>query len=181
MKFVEQKIKGVFLIEAEPFVDFRGVFRRNFCQNEFKTRGINPRIVQCNIIENPKKATLRGFHYQPHPYAETKTFTCFKGSFYFSVVDLRPKSKTYLKWQGFKLDENTRITLSVPAGCANGSLSLKNNSLIHYYISNFYKPGVEKGIRYNDPLFKFKWPIKPAIISEKDLGHPDFKLSKWKK
>lgn len=181
MKFTEQKIKGVFLIEAEPFSDFRGIFRRHFCQQEFRKHGISPKVAQCNIIGNLKKGTLRGFHYQTYPHGETKTYTCFRGAFYFIIVDLRPKSSTYLKWQGFKLSEKERVTLSVPIGCANASLSLKDNSLAHYYVSSFYTPGVEKAIRYNDPFFKFKWPIKPVIVSEKDLNHPNFKPNKWKK
>jgi dTDP-4-dehydrorhamnose 3,5-epimerase len=178
MKFIKQKIKGVYLVQAEPFEDGRGIFRRHFCQKEFKKHGINPKVTQANIIRNKKKHTLRGFHYQQPPYNEAKTYTCFRGAFHFIVLDINPKSPTYLKWQGFSITEKDRFSLHVPDSCTNASLSLADNSLIHYYVSQFYKPGKELGIRYNDPYFKFKWPAKPKIISTKDKSHPDFTPNK---
>ena len=64
--------------------------------------------------------------------------------------------------------------LHVPKGCANSFMTLKNNTIIHYYCSQYYNPKNEKGIRYNDPTFRFKWPIKPKIISNKDISHKNF-------
>lgn len=66
------------------------------------------------------------------------------------------------------------MLVHIPKGCANAFLTLKKDSIIHYYCSNRYDPKKEKGIRYNDPFFKFKWPIKPKIISEKDKSHDDY-------
>ena len=74
MKFYEQKFKGVWLIETEPVVDHRGIFYRHFCQKEFEKAGLRTQIVQTNISENPKKLTLRGFHYQVKPFEEEKIF-----------------------------------------------------------------------------------------------------------
>ena len=98
MIFVKSKIKGVKLIKPEPYKDNRGIFRRIFCNNEFKKNNLSPNVKQSNISENKFKYTLRGFHYQISPYSEDKTLTCIKGSIYDIVVDLRPNSKTYLKW-----------------------------------------------------------------------------------
>ena len=175
MKFNEQTIKGMFLIEPEPFADERGVFRRHFCKKEFTEHGIVADVAQCNVSENKFKHTLRGFHYQSPPYDEDKTLSCLRGSIYDIVVDLRPASATYLKWLSFELNENNRNSIHVPAGCANAFLTLKDNSLIHYYHAQSYQPGAERGIRYNDPFCKFKWPAKPRIISDKDKSWPDFK------
>lgn len=175
MKFLEQKIKGVFLIEPEPFIDDRGVFRRHFCKKEFEDHGITANVAQSNVSENKFKHTLRGFHYQSPPYGEDKTLSCLSGSIYDIVVDLRPASATYLKWLSFELNENNRNSIHVPAGCANAFLTLKDNSIIHYYHSQSYQPGVEGGIRYNDPFFNFKWPAEPLAISDKDKNLPNFK------
>ena len=90
------------------------------------------------------------------------------------VVDLREESKTYLKWQSFELTEENRLSLYVPIGCANAYLTLQDNTWILYYHSEFYAPGGEGGIRYNDPLFKFRWPYEPKVISDKDLSCLDF-------
>ena len=174
MKFFKQSIERVYLIEPEPFVDHRGMFRRHFCKKEFEEHGIVGEVGQCNVSENLYKHTLRGFHYQLPPYGEGKTLSCFKGSIYDVVIDVLPSSPTYLKWISFELNEDNRKSIHIPPGCANAFLTLEDNSIIHYYCSNYYTSEAERGVRYNDPLFNIKWPAKPAVISEKDLKHPDF-------
>lgn len=174
MKFHKQKIKGVYLIEPEPFVDDRGIYRRHFCQREFKNHGIIATIAQANIVENKRRYTLRGFHYQKPPFGEGKTLSCIKGAAYDIVLDIDPKSSTYLQWIGFKLDDKNRNSLYIPPSCTHAILTIKDNTIIHYYTSEFYSPKAEKGIRYNDPYFNFKWPHKPMIISEKDKTFPNF-------
>ncbi len=174
MIFVKSKIKGVKLIKPEPYKDNRGIFRRIFCNNEFKKNNLSPNVKQSNISENKFKYTLRGFHYQISPYSEDKTLTCIKGSIYDIVVDLRPNSKTYLKWCFYKIDEKNKFLIHIPKGCANAFLTLEKNTIVQYNSSQFYKPSHEKGVRYNDPLFKFKWPYKPKIISIKDLSHLNY-------
>lgn len=178
MRFYLNIINGVKLIKPEPFKDKRGVFRRIFCEKEFKENELTSKIKQSNVSENKYKHTLRGFHYQTRPFSEDKTLTCIKGSIYDIVVDLRPRSKTYLKWCSFNIDEKNKFMIHVPKGCANAFLTLKNNTIVQYNSSEFYKPRFEKGIRYNDPLFKFKWPFKPKIISYKDLNHTNYTIKK---
>ena len=89
MKFFEQKIKGVFIIEAEPVIDDRGIFRRQFCEKEFADHGIANNISQANISENTHRHTIRGFHYQIHPFRESKTMTIIKGQIHDIILDLR--------------------------------------------------------------------------------------------
>lgn len=177
MKFFEQKIKGVMLIEAEPFIDDRGAFRRNFCINEFNDAGIDSVVKQANISENKFAFTLRGFHYQLEPYQEAKTISCLNGRIYDIVVDLRSESPTFMKWVSFEIGGLDRKSIHIPKGCANAFLSLEDKTLLHYYSSEFYSPEYERGIRYNDPAFEFEWPEEIKHISEKDNNHPDF-LSK---
>lgn len=177
MKFSEQKLEGVYLIEPEPHKDERGMLRRHFCQNEFAEYGLMNDIKQTNVSENRRKHTLRGFHFQLPPHSESKVISCIKGSIYDIVVDLREESKTYLQWKSFELTEENRLSLYVPIGCANAYLTLQDNSWILYYHSEFYAPGGEGGIRYNDPLFKFNWPAEPKVISPKDLNLSDFTIN----
>lgn len=174
MKFYKQKIKGIYLIEPEPFIDDRGVFRRHFDHKEFKEHSIDTKIMQANVSENKYKHTLRGFHYQAYPHGEGKTLSCIKGSIYDIIVDVRPSSPTYLQWIAFELNEQNRKSIHIPKGCANAFLTLEKDCIIHYYCSQNYTPKAERGIRYNDPLFNFKWPHKPTVISDKDKNHPDF-------
>lgn len=174
MTFFAQQLPGVFIIEPEPFVDDRGVFRRHFCQREFDAHGISSRVAQSNVSENKYKYTLRGFHYQVSPHGEGKTLTCLAGKIYDIIVDLRADSPTYLKWQSFELDAENRRSIHIPPGCANAFLTMQDNSLIHYYCSEFYFGPSERGVRYNDPLFSFTWPYAPQFMSDKDRNHPDF-------
>jgi len=174
MIFKELRIRGAFKIEPEPYVDERGVFRRSFCEKEFKDNGLTNNVSQSNISENHHKYTLRGFHYQISPYSEAKTMTCVSGAAYDIIVDLRPKSPTYLDWESIELNSNNRNSLHVPQGCANSFFTLDENTVMIYFSSNQYHPDAERGIRYNDPLFNFEWPYKPLHISEKDASWPNY-------
>jgi len=175
MKFTELKLSGVFKIEAEPFIDDRGVFRRHFCQEEFSNHNIATNIQQANVSENKYIHTLRGFHYQEEPSGEGKTLSCLRGSIFDIVVDLRETSPTYMQWVSIELNPENRLSVHIPPGCANAFLTTAEDSLIHYYCSESYNPDAEKGIRYNDPAFEFIWPCEPQRISEKDLNIPDYK------
>ena len=175
MKFFEEKIRGVFRIEPEPFKDDRGVFRRHLCVNEFTEAKIVTDVSQSNVSENHFANTLRGFHYQIEPYSEGKTLSCLNGSIYDIVVDLRESSPTYMQWISIELNHQNKFSIHIPPGCANAFLTLEDSCLIHYYCSESYNPEAERGIRFNDPAFDFKWPAEPKIISEKDLNHPNFK------
>jgi len=181
MKFKEREIQGVYEIEMDPFVDQRGLFRRHFCQREFERNGINLSITQCNVSENIHKHTFRGFHTQKEPHQEGKIISCFRGAVHDTVVDLRLSSRTYLHWISSQLTDKNRRSLYVPPGCANAYLTLEKNTWVFYYHSGFYVPGFELGIRYDDPYFDFRWPCKPAVISEKDKSYPDFVPTSLKK
>ena len=127
MKFNEQSISGVFLIESEPFIDERGAFRRHFCKKEFTNHGIENVVEQANVSENKFACTLRGFHYQLPPFGEGKTLSCLNGSIFDIVVDLREDSKTFMGWVSFELSCENRKSLHVPPGCANAFLTLEDN------------------------------------------------------
>lgn len=174
MKFTELSLRGVWLIEPDLVSDERGVFRRTFCASEFSAHGLAPMAVQGNISENPYDGTLRGFHYQAPPFGEAKTLLCVSGSLFDVVVDLRPESATFMKWISLELSANDRRELHVPAGCANAWMTSSVNTTVLYYMSEAYQPNADRGIRYNDPGFSFRWPREPRVISKKDVSYPDF-------
>jgi dTDP-4-dehydrorhamnose 3,5-epimerase len=176
MKFTELSLSGVWLIETQSFADERGQFRRHFCFDEFSAHGIASKVVQANISENPKRATLRGFHFQVAPFVEAKTLSCLSGALYDIVVDLRQSSPTFLKWVAVEFSAADRRSLHVPAGCANGWLTTEPNTVVHYYMNAPYNPDAGRGFRHDDPRFGFVWPFAPEVISDKDRSYPDFDL-----
>lgn len=174
MKFISQKIIDHFLIMPDLHQDERGIFRRSYCKDEFTQHGINFDVKQGNISENFKKHTLRGFHYQHIPSNESKIISCVTGALYNVVLDLRKKSVTYKQWVALNISSTKRESIYVPAGCANAFLTMADNTIVHYYMSDSFSPNTYFGVRYNDPEFSVQWPCDPVSISEKDLNLPDF-------
>jgi len=176
MTFHETNLPGVFEISLEPNSDERGFFARSWCQVEFEGRGLNPRLVQCNISFNERKGTLRGMHYQAEPFGEAKLVRCTAGAIYDVVIDLRIQSPSFRQWVGVSLTADNRHMLYIPEGCAHGFLTLTDNTEVFYQISEFYHPESSRGVRWNDPAFQIVWPEKVAVISERDNSYPDFEL-----
>jgi dTDP-4-dehydrorhamnose 3,5-epimerase len=172
--FTETELKGAFIINVKKLEDERGFFGRTFCQKEFEDHGINPHVVQANVSYNKVKGTVRGMHYQVHPYEETKLVRCVRGAIYDVIIDLRKNSPTYTKWIGVELREDSYRMLFVPEGFGHGFITLQDNTEVIYQVSQFYTPGSERGIRWDDPAFNIHWPIKPVIISDKDTQHSDY-------
>jgi dTDP-4-dehydrorhamnose 3,5-epimerase len=174
MIFHETKIAGVFEIRLEPNVDERGFFARSWCQKEFESLGLNPKLVQCNVSFNTRKGTLRGMHYQAAPYSETKLVRCSKGSIYDVVVDLRPQSHTFKNWISAVLTAENRNAIYVPEGCAHGFLTLEDKSEVFYQMSEIYDADSARGVRWDDPAFQIAWPAKVEVISERDRTYPNY-------
>lgn len=174
MRFRETRLPGVFEIYIEPHQDERGFFARSWCQKEFETNGLNPRLTQCNICCNTRKGTLRGMHYQMPPFAEAKLVRCTRGAIYDVALDLRPESPTYKDWIGLILSGTNRQMLYIPEGCGHGFLTLEDDTEVFYQMSEFYNPGSARGVRWNDRAFGIIWPEKIEVISERDNAYPDF-------
>lgn len=175
MKYEETKIKGVYIIKMSPREDKRGYFSRVFAKEELKNMGISYSIVHINTSLTKKKGTIRGIHYQVKPREEDKIIQCLKGRIFDVTIDLRKNSSTFGKWIGVELSDRNKKMMLIPKGCAHGFQSLEENSLIEYFVSEYYSPKHERGIKYNDSFFDIDWPIKNAIVSEKDAAWPDFK------
>ncbi|TAE61162.1 MAG: dTDP-4-dehydrorhamnose 3,5-epimerase [Nostocales cyanobacterium] len=168
MIFTETNLPGAFIIDLEEKPDHRGFFARTFCAQEFIDHGLKPTVAQCNLSFNHKKGTLRGMHYQILPAAETKLIRCTQGAIYDVIVDMRPESPTYLSHIGVELTAENHRALYVPEMFAHGYQALTDGAEVVYQVGEFYTPGYERGLRYNDPILGINWPITVTEISEKD-------------
>ncbi len=174
MIFKETKLKGAFIIEINQLTDDRGFFGRSWCANEFKQYGLKTNVVQANTSFSKKKGTLRGMHFQNDPYQETKLIRCTRGAIFDVIIDLRPDSPTYKQWYGVELTQDNYKMLYVPEDFAHGFITLKDDSEVTYLVTQFYTPGAEAGLRWDDKQFGIQWPLSPTVISDKDRNHPDF-------
>lgn len=174
MIFTETKLKGAYVLDVKRIEDERGFYGRAYCQHEFEEYGLNTTLVQSNVIYTKKKGTLRGLHLQLPPYEETKLVRCTKGAIYDVIIDLRSSSPTYKQWIGVELTADNFRMLYVPEGFAHGYLTLEDETHVAYHVTQFYTPGYEKGIRWDDPAFKIEWPLRPEIVSVKDKSHAYF-------
>jgi dTDP-4-dehydrorhamnose 3,5-epimerase len=168
MILTETKLRGAFLIDIERREDSRGFFARAFCQHEFEQHGLKPIIAQGNIAFNHRKGTLRGMHFQFPPAAETKLVRCTRGAILDIIVDLRPESPTFLDHISAELTEDNYRALYVPERFAHGYQVLRNNTDTIYQVGEFYTPGCEGGLHYNDPRLRLEWPLPVTVISDKD-------------
>ena len=174
MIFTETMLKGAFLIEPERRQDDRGFFARTWCQREFLAHGLGTQWVQCNVSFNKQKGVLRGMHYQSAPYAETKLMRCTMGAIYDVIIDLRPDSPTFKRWVALELTSDNRCMLYIPEGFGHGFQTLEADTEVFYQMSQFYAPEYVRGVRWDDPAFRIRWPAEERIISERDRSFPDF-------
>ena len=173
MIFVPTMIPDVMIVELEKREDSRGYFARAWCETEFTAHRL-PRFVQTNMSMSRQKGTIRGLHYQLAPYWEAKYIRCIRGAIFDVVVDIRSDSPTFKQWVGSELTAENRKAVFVPEGLAHAYQALTDDAEVIYSSSCVYTPGAERGIRWNDPAFKIDWPIKQAIVSDKDSNWPDW-------
>jgi dTDP-4-dehydrorhamnose 3,5-epimerase len=174
MKFHPTPLVGAYTIELEKHGDDRGFFARVFCQREFEAAGAATPIAQINNSLSAKAGTLRGMHYQLPPAAEIKVVRCIRGTLHDVIIDLRPDSPTFGQSFGAELTAQNRLMMYVPRGFAHGLLTLADDTEAVYFVSAFYAPAEERGVRFDDPRFDVTWPRTPAEISPKDRAWPDF-------
>src|SRR3989344_1839652 len=175
MKIVPTKIKDVFIIEPDIFLDHRGWFIEVYNKRNFQEFKINVEFVQDNHSFSTKKVSLRGLHFQNEPYAQSKLVRCTKGAVLDVAVDIRKNSPTYKQWVAVELTEENKKQLFIPKGFAHGFILLEDNSEFHYKVDNHYSKEHEGSIRYDDPELNIDWGAIEPILSEKDNDAPFLK------
>jgi dTDP-4-dehydrorhamnose 3,5-epimerase len=171
MKFTALSVAGSYLVEPQAMTDERGFFARTFCHDEFARHGLNPGLLQCSISYNRRSGTLRGMHYQKSPCEEAKLVRCTAGVIFDVVLDLRPGSPSYLRWDGVELSADNHRAVYIPEGCAHGFVTLADASEVFYQMSVVYSPEAAAGVRWNDPAFGIDWPLADLIISDRDRNY----------
>jgi dTDP-4-dehydrorhamnose 3,5-epimerase len=113
-------------------------------------------------------------HYQKAEAAEVKLVRVATGTILDVALDLRPGSSTFGRHVMVELSAENHRMLYIPRGCAHGFLTMTDHCQVIYQVSSFYSPAQEAGVRWNDPFFSVKWPVKNPILSEKDANYPNY-------
>lgn len=177
MKFTETEIKGVWIVEPERFGDSRGWFMETFRLADFRrATGLNDiEFVQDNESMSTR-GVLRGLHFQRGSHSQAKLVRVSVGSVIDVAVDLRAGSPTYGHHIIAELSDANGRQMFIPRGFAHGFLVISPEARFEYKVDNYYSPGEEGSIRWNDPTLAIPWPLKDIepILSEKDLKAPFF-------
>ncbi len=176
MIIMETPVQGAFVIEPEFLKDERGFFARVFCDDTFRKKGMDARVIQSSVSFNRYRGTVRGMHFQKNPWAENKYVRCTSGAIRDVIVDIRPQSDTFKTIFSIDLTANNRKTLYMPAGTAHGFQTLADNTEVYYQMTVPYNPELAAGFRWDDSAFNIIWPLPVEHISEKDRNYPDVQL-----
>ena len=172
MEVFALEIPEVKLIKPRRFVDDRGFFEQNYQKQQYAEAGIYTEFVQDNRSRS-QKGVLRGLHYQLE-HAQAKLVSVIRGAVFDVAVDIRKGSPTFGKWVGAELSEENGHQLFVPKGFAHGFLVLSDEVDFVYKCDDYYTPGDEYAIRWDDPSIGISWPEfgGDVILSEKDKVSP---------
>ena len=176
MIFTPLNLAGAFRVDLDRREDARGFFARMFCADEFAQHGLAQRFVQVNTSFSRMAGTLRGLHFQRPPMAEAKLVRCLKGAIFDVIVDLRAGSPSFGQWTGLELNEDNRSMMYMPKGFAHGFQTLRPDTELLYFHSEFYSPADEGGLNHADPALAIAWPLAPAEVSARDLAHPSLQM-----
>lgn len=168
-----QIINGPLEIKPKIFNDDRGYFYETWNAKEFK-KYINTNIsfVQDNQSFS-QRGTLRGLHYQLNPMAQGKLVRVTKGIVFDVIVDLRQNSKTFKSWTSLILNCQDKNQIWIPKGFAHGFLTLSEEAILEYKVTDFWEKDLERTILWNDPSISIEWPILNNKLLEPNLSLKD--------
>lgn len=172
MNFEPTRIPGAFLVRPERHADERGFFARTWCADELAAHGLVATLAQSSVSWNRRRGTLRGMHWQAAPHEEAKLVACVRGAIWDVLADVRPESPAFRSWFAARLDAENLDMLYVPPGVAHGFLTLGDDTLVHYQISERHHADLARGVRWDDPDLAIAWPEPPAVLSERDRALP---------
>jgi dTDP-4-dehydrorhamnose 3,5-epimerase len=178
MTIINTPIADLLLIEPKVWKDNRGYFYESFSVKAFAEAGVKADFVQDNQSFS-QRGTLRGLHAQKAPFAQGKLVRVIQGSVLDVAVDVRKTSPTFGQYYSVVLSGENHRQLWVPPGFLHGFLTLEDDTIFTYKVSNYYDKDSEVGVIYNDPTLGINWSetMAPAdfLLSEKDLVLPTFK------
>jgi dTDP-4-dehydrorhamnose 3,5-epimerase len=174
MRFNSFGLDGPFEIVPRKIEDERGYFSEIFRHATFTEQAGSVEFVQDNQSLSIRPGTIRGIHFQSHPFAQGKLVRCLAGKVMDVAVDLRRDSPDYGHWIAVTLTPEDNNQLWVPVGFGHAFCTLEPNSVISYRVTNYYSPRDDQGIAWDDPDIAIDWPALADVetLSAKDRALP---------
>ena len=170
MEVKELSLPEARLLRPKTFFDERGFFRETFRKPLYRQAGIDCDFVQDNHSFS-KQWTLRGMHFQRSP-GQAKLVMVMEGKIFDVLVDIRPHSPTFGRWEGVYLDASQGEQLFIPTGYAHGFCVVSEHAHVCYKVSTLYDLSEERSFCYNDPFVGIVWPVEKPLLSERDRKAP---------
>ena len=170
MNVTATKLDGVVFIEPKVFRDPRGFFLQTYSMDQYREAGLSLPFVQDNHSRSVR-GTLRGLHAQWRK-PQGKLVRCLQGEIYDVAVDMRRGSPTHGEWVGISLSAENFMQIYVPPGYLHGFVVVSETAEVEYKVTDFYDPGYEIGVRWDDPAIGIEWPVTDCILSDKDAEAP---------
>ena len=173
----EFELPGVKILIPKVFADERGVFCETFVKRQLEAFGIDVDFVQDNQSVSMRAGTIRGLHFQIPPAAQDKLIRVVRGRIFDVAVDVRRGSPSFGQFVSTELSAKSWNQIFVPKGYAHGFCTLEDDTAVIYKTSDYYAPEHDRGIAWNDPDLRIKWPVAEAaaLLSEKDRKLPRLK------
>ncbi len=175
MNLTETGFEGLVIVRPDIYADKRGYFFESYNERAFKEAGLHTHFVQDNQSLS-RRGVIRGLHYQLEPHAQAKLVRVIYGRVYDVAVDIRKGSATFGEYFGLELSGRNKLQLYIPKGYAHGFSVLSPVAVVLYKTDEYYDPGSERGIAFNDPDLGIDWkvPSEISMVSERDRKLPRF-------
>ena len=162
-----ERVTGALLFQPTPHVDERGFFSRTFDADVAREAGLDPCGFVQDSLSRSARGVVRGLHLRGGA-GEAKLVRCSYGAIFDVIIDLRPASPTYRKWESFDLRDTEQVSLYIPAGCAHGFQALTEPADVSYRIDRAHDPAEDISIIFNDPDLAIPWPLPVSAMSPRD-------------
>lgn len=170
MRVLQTTLPGVMIIEPTVYRDERGFFLETWHAGKYAEHGVEVSFVQDNHSRS-RRDTLRGLHFQ-RTRPQGKLVRVVQGEIFDVAADVDPSSPTYGEWVGVSLSSEDFRQIYVPPGYAHGFCVVSAVAEVEYKCTDFYDPGDEGGVMWNDPVLNIQWPTTAPVLSIRDQQHP---------
>ena len=167
MQVTTGSVHGLLVFTPTPHRDQRGFFSRTFDAEIAQAQGVDPHRFSQDSVSRSARGVIRGLHLRSGE-GEAKLVRCSYGAVFDVVLDLRPDSPTFLRWESFELRDDTCQSIYIPSGCAHGFQALTEPADVAYRIDRPHDPTEDVAIAFDDPQLGIPWPLPPTLVSERD-------------